>query len=49
MRSGAFIALNPITGVFFGWLLFSETITSSIFAGGIAVIAGICAINWTRK
>ena len=48
MRSGAFIALNPVTGVLLGWLLFGELIKSTILAGGVAVVAGICAINWTR-
>jgi drug/metabolite transporter (DMT)-like permease len=44
-RSGVFIALNPVTAVLFGWLLFGESLTPSLWIGGTMVVAGIFFCN----
>ena len=48
-RSGAFIALNPVTAVFFGILLFGEEITLLTCLGGMLAIFGICLCNGVGK
>ncbi len=47
-KAGAFLALNPITGLFLGWLFFDEAVTHLELAGGVAVVLGICAITYVR-
>jgi drug/metabolite transporter (DMT)-like permease len=40
-RSGAFIALNPLTAVLLGWLLLGERLTPLIGLGGLLVMLGL--------
>lgn len=44
-RSGAFIALNPLTAVLLGSLILGESLTLPACMGGALVIAGICFCN----
>lgn len=44
-RSGAFIALNPLTAVLFGSLLLDERLTAQIALGGALAIVGIYLCN----
>ncbi|MBM3116990.1 DMT family transporter [Jeongeupia naejangsanensis] len=44
-RAGAFIALNPVSAVLLGSLLFGEVITPAIAVGAILVVAGIMLNN----
>ncbi len=44
-RSGAFIALNPVTAVLFGMLLFGEVLAPAACFGGMLAIAGIYLCN----
>jgi len=45
MNSGAFIALNPVTAVLCGWMIFDEAITPSLCVGGIMAVFGIYLCN----
>jgi len=45
MNSGTFIALNPITAVLFGWLIFDEAISLLLCVGGIMAVYGIYLCN----
>ncbi len=47
-RTGAFIALNPVTAVLFGVLLFGEKLTPSIGLGGGLAVLGIYLCNSFR-
>ncbi|WP_199181203.1 DMT family transporter [Chromobacterium alticapitis] len=44
-RSGAFIALNPLTAVLLGAALLGERLTPGMLAGGALAIAGIALCN----
>ncbi|MDR1621847.1 MAG: DMT family transporter [Synergistaceae bacterium] len=44
-RSGAFIALDPVTAVLFGVLLFGETLTLPACVGGVLAVLGIYLCN----
>lgn len=48
-RSGAFIALNPVTAVLFGVALFGEILTPTVFVGGATAILGIYLCNKIKK
>ncbi len=48
-RTGAFIALNPVTAVLFGMLLFGETLTPLVCVGGALAISGIYLCNSGKK
>lgn len=48
-RSGVFIALNPMTAVLFGVLLFGERLTPLICCGGALAILGIYLCNARRR
>ncbi|MNN70882.1 putative DMT superfamily transporter inner membrane protein [compost metagenome] len=44
-RSGAFIALNPLTAVILGALLLGEPMTGAMYLGGAVILLGIYLCN----
>ena len=41
--------INPIVAVLLGWLIFSETLTIFIAAGGLVTLAGVYIVNKAYK
>jgi drug/metabolite transporter (DMT)-like permease len=48
-KTVVFNNLVPIFGVFFGWLLLNETLSSSLLFGGALAVAGVFIVNWVKK
>lgn len=44
-RAGVFINFVPVSGVFFGWLILSETLDISLAIGAVLVIGGVFLTN----
>jgi drug/metabolite transporter (DMT)-like permease len=44
-RAAVFINFVPVSGVLFGWLILSETLTRSLLAGAALVVAGVFLTN----
>ena len=45
----AFTFVTPLVGVFAGWLVFGETITSGFALAIALVVAGLALVNWPRR
>ncbi|HOD28951.1 MAG TPA: DMT family transporter [Syntrophales bacterium] len=44
-RAAVFINFVPVSGVLFGWLILSETLTRTLLAGAVLVVAGVFLTN----